>query len=146
MCARQAQRQIARLAAGIDEEADAQRFRQRGAEAFRVLRDVGVQIPRVGVEHRHLFLPGPHHARMAVPHMGHVVNRVEVFASVRVIQVLALAADDVQGAAVGEAQIRAEVLLPDGGDLRVGRPGREAACRAKRVERPPGRNPVQRVE
>ncbi len=108
VCARQAQRQLVRLAAGAHEIADAERIRQRRDEALREPRQAVVQIPGVGVEQQHLFDAGPHDARMAVPDVRHVVVRVEIAPSRMVVEVLHPAADGLDGLSICHRQVGAD--------------------------------------
>ena len=87
--ARHPQRQLVRLARGVDEVAHLERRRQRRrASVRRTSASPSLQVTRVGVEHGHLRLRGAHHARMAVPDVRHVVVRVEVAASRVVVEIL----------------------------------------------------------
>jgi hypothetical protein len=112
--ARQPQRQLVRLAGGVDEEAHAQRRRQQRAEAFGIAHDVVVQIAGVGVEQGQLRLCCPHHARVAVAHMRHVVVHIEKRAAAVIIQVLLPAAHDLERPAVRDAQVAADARLACG--------------------------------
>src|SRR6266567_1616811 len=65
--------------------------------AARPIEIVGTNIDEdVGVEYRHLFLCCLDHARMAMTNVSNVVNRVQVGASVLVVQVLHPAAYNVE--------------------------------------------------
>ena len=99
--AREPEREIVRLAAGVDEEDDAQRVGQRRGQAAGVADDRVVQVARVRVELRHLLGGRAHHARVGVPDVADVVDHVEVGPPVLGVQVRALAADDLQRAGVG---------------------------------------------
>src|SRR6266567_2505482 len=96
VCTRKPQRQFICLAAGAHKETHAQRCWQKRAQALGVAHKVLVQVTRVGVEYRHLFLCCLDHARMAMTNVSNVVNRVQVGASVLVVQVLHPAAYNVE--------------------------------------------------
>ena len=110
--AREPQREVVRLAARVDEEDDAQRVRERGGEPPRVADEQVVQVPRVGVQPRHLRRGGGDHARMRVPDVADVVDEVEVGPPVLVVEVGAGAADDLQRLPVGQAEHRRDRGAP----------------------------------
>ncbi len=109
----QAQRELVRLAARADEVADAQRLRQGRAQALGVARQRVVQVAGVGVEDRHLALAGAHDARVGVADMRHVVDAVEIGPPVHIEELLAVAADDLERAAIRDTQVWAEPLPPN---------------------------------
>ena len=93
---RHAQRDLVRLgAAAAQDDALDLRAVQRG-EAFAELDDGLVQVTAVDVQRRLLACHRLDHARVGVTDAGDVVVHVDVAAAVGVIQVAALAADDVQ--------------------------------------------------
>ena len=123
--AREPQRELVRLAARVDEVADAERLRQQPRQPPRVAHGQVVQVAGVGVEERELLLHRAHHARVAVAHERHVVVDVEVGAPRVVVEVLAEAAHDLERPRVGEPQARSE-QAPARGERLVGarvRPG-----------------------
>src|SRR4029077_15257632 len=79
--AREAQRQLVRLAAGVDEVADPQRLRRGPPQPFREAGQMLVEIARVRVQGAQL--PGRRldHARVTVADVGNVVVRVDVAAA-----------------------------------------------------------------
>ncbi len=93
---RHAQRDFVRLgAAAAQDDALDLRAVQRG-EAFAELDNGFVQVAAVDVQRRLLACHRLDHARVGVTDTGDVVVHVDVAAAVGVIQVAALAADDVQ--------------------------------------------------
>src|SRR6266478_5289466 len=104
-------RQFIGLAAGIYEEADAQRFREQSRQAFGIAIDVVVQIASVGIEQRKLFLRGFDDARMTVPDKRNVVVHVEIRAARVVIEMLHPAPLDLQWTLVRDAQVFAKIGL-----------------------------------
>ena len=110
MRAGQAQREFVGFAAGIHDEADAQRLRHAAGEPLRVAHYVVVQIARVGVEQRRAAL-----ARHALPWMAmadqrHIVVDVEVRAPGVVVQILHPSANDLQRLAIRNAEIARRAL------------------------------------
>ena len=132
----EAQREVVRLAAGVDEEHGAERRRDERREPIREPRQALVEEARVRVEQPERAGGGRGHARMAVAEHGHVVDHVEVGAAVGVVEVLAPAADQLRRARrrtpAGRARRRA-------GAARAGPRGRAAARRRRR--RAGGRGP-----
>ena len=63
-----------------------------------------MEVARVRVERRDLLLRGGDDPRMAVAHVADVVHTVEEAPAVGVEEVLAGAAHDLEGRAVGDAQ------------------------------------------
>ena len=110
----QAQGQLVGLAAGVHEEADAQGLGQEVRQPLGVAVDVVVEVARVGVEQRDLALHRADHARVAVPHEGHVVVDVEEGAAGLVVEEGPEAAHDLEGPAVREAQAGAQPLAAGG--------------------------------
>ena len=91
------QGKVVGLGAATDEEADVERFRKGRGELQHVLGEIVVKVAGVGVELGHLPLGRLHHSRVAMAHMADVVDQVEVAAPAVVVQVLAAAADDLDG-------------------------------------------------
>ncbi len=56
-----------------------------------------MQVAGVGVEHRHLPLPGAHYPGVLVPNMCNVVDRIQVPSAGTVVKVSAVTPDDLQG-------------------------------------------------
>ena len=112
MRAREPQRQLVGLAAGVDEVADGQRLRQRRAQPLREVPDRVVQVSRVGVQRAHLIHRGLHDPWMRVPDMRNVVVGVKVLRAAVVEQVLHPAAGELHRVGVRETEIRAEPPLP----------------------------------
>ena len=100
---------LIRFASGVDEPAHAERRIQRRAQPLGVLVHQVVQVPGVGVEHRHLLKRGAHDLRMRVSHVRHVVDGVEVTAAVIVEEILHPSALDLERLVVREADVAAEV-------------------------------------
>ncbi len=113
----EAQGQVVRFGSRVDEEANLERLRQERAEPPRVSHEVLVKVARVRVEAGDLLPRGPHHARVAVAHVGHVVHRVEIGAPLFIVEVLPEAAHDRERLAVREAQRRTDVALAERHDL-----------------------------
>ena len=101
-------RQFIGLAAGIYEEADAQRFREQSRQALSVAIHVIVQIASVGIEQRKLLLRGFDDARMTVPDKRHVVVHVEIGAACVVIEMLHPTAHNFEWMPVRDAQVFAK--------------------------------------
>ena len=55
-----------------------------------------MQEAAIGVEHGHLLLPGGHHPRVAVAHVGHVVDAVQQLVAALVVHVLSLGPHDLE--------------------------------------------------
>ena len=107
--ARQAQRELVRLARRVHEVAHVERraaSSPSSRSAYRV--EQVVQIARVRVQHAHLRRAGLHDARMTVADVRHVVVRVDVASALVVVQVLLPAAHDLHRIAVRDAQIAAD--------------------------------------
>ena len=129
-CARRGRRpsdpqgQLVGLGAAADEVEDVEVVRELRSQALRVPVEPLVQVARVGVEQPHLALARGDHPRVAVPHMRHVVDRVQERPSLGVEEGRPLAADDLQrsrlvvdghGPAEGRAALdvkRVRVCLP----------------------------------
>ena len=92
----QPQRELVGLAARADEEADRERLGQRRREPLRVAHDRGVEVARVGVQDRHLPLPGRDDARVRVADVGDVVDHVEERPARLVVEEGARAAHDLE--------------------------------------------------
>ena len=114
----QPQRELVGLAAGVHEEADVEPVREGRDDALGVRQDGVVQVAGVGVEHRHLPRAGGDHARVRVPHVGHVVDRVQVGPALVVVQPRPDAAHDPQRVLVGQAQARGQPAPPVGQGVR----------------------------
>ena len=82
--------------------------RQQRGQPLRVPQDQLVEVARVRVEDAHLGDAGLDDPRMGVAHVGDVVDAVEVGAAVGVVEVRALAADDVERRPVADRQRRPE--------------------------------------
>jgi hypothetical protein len=104
----EAQCEVVRLAAGVDEEAHRQRLGQRGGEALGIAEHLVVEVAGVGVEHRHLPGSGRDDMRVRMADVRDVVDRVEVGATLVVVQVRADPAHDPQRVAVRDRQVGAE--------------------------------------
>ena len=76
--ARHANRQFIRFASRIDEMADLQRFRQKFRETFRIAKNIFVQIARIRIEKRQLFLRRLNNVRVTVSNQWHVVVNVQI--------------------------------------------------------------------
>ena len=111
MRTRQAQRQFIRLAPGIDEVADAQRRRQQLRQPRGIACGVVVQVARIGVQQRQLFLRGARHARVTVPHQRHIVVYVQIRPAGFVIKVLLPATHDFQRLIVRDVEIFPQQLV-----------------------------------
>ena len=68
------------------------------------------QIARIGIEQRHLVGGGLDHPRMAVAHVRHIVDAIEIRAAAGIVEILPPAADDVQRLAIRDAERRPEML------------------------------------
>src|ERR1700675_908385 len=108
VCSGQPQRQLVRLAAGVDKKTDAQRIRQKTREALSVAVHVVVEIARIGVEERELLLHGLDHARMTMTNERDVVVNVEKGAARVVVKVLHPSADNFEWVLIRNAEILAE--------------------------------------
>ena len=104
------QRQLVGFAARVDHEADGEWLRQGRGQAGRVVGQLRVEVAGVGVEQRHLTLPGRHHVWMAVADVADVVDEVEIRPAAVVVEVLPGAADDLERLVVGEAERRADAV------------------------------------
>ena len=111
MCPRQAQGQIIRFGARVGQEHDRQRFGQGGRQTQRILDDVVMQITGVGIELRHLRLPGRDHARMAMPDMANVVDHVQIGLAVLVVQPDTFTSNDLERLVVRHAEGRVQQLF-----------------------------------
>ena len=109
--------QLVGLAPGAHEEAHFQRIGHRAREPPGVLDDIVVQVAGVGVEGRDLPLRRLDNARVAVPHVAHVVHAIEVGPTVIVEQELAFSSHDLERLPVRHAQGAAEVATPQFEDL-----------------------------
>ena len=98
------QGQFIRLAARTHKETHAQWLWQGSAEALGVTHEVLVQVARVGVEHRHLLLSRFDHAWMAVTNVTDIVDRIEVGATILVVEVLHPTPDKLEWLLVGDAE------------------------------------------
>ena len=105
---RQPQGELVRLAAAVDEEADLEVVRQQRGQPLRVAQDQLVEVARVRVEDAHLGGAGLDDPRMGVADVGDVVHAVEVGPAVGVVEVRALAADDVERRPVADRERRPE--------------------------------------
>ena len=123
VCSGQAQRQVVRLATGVDEEDHAERVGEQGNEAAGVFDDRRMQVSGVGVQDAGLFAQRRDDTGMAVPDMRHVVDKVEVAAPVVGDQLRPLPGDDPQrlgvaqrerGGQVGTAVVHDPVAVPLG--------------------------------
>ena len=81
-------------------------------QALGVAVDIVVEVARVGVEKRNLFLHGMHNARIAVADQRYVVVHVEKGAASVVVKILLPAADDLQRMLIRNAEIFPEQLAP----------------------------------
>ena len=115
--AREAQGEIVGLGAGADEKADAQRIGKGRTELQGVLGQEVVQVAGVGVELRHLPLTGGDHVRVAVADVADVVDQIEESPALFVVEVLTLAADDLERFGVGDAEVAAHMAVADREDL-----------------------------
>ena len=123
--AREAQRQVVGLAAGVDEEADGERRGHGGRELGRELRDVGVEVARVGVERPDLRRHRRGDLRVRVSDMADVVAGVQVPRARLVKEVLPLAPHDEE---------RVRVLVRYGERLReVAFPPAPASCELRQA-------------
>ena len=123
----QAEGQLVGLAGRVEDVADAERRRHEGREPFRVADEVVVEIAGVRVQEGHLVLNRADDAGMAVADEGDVVVGVEIGPPGLVVEILHPAADDLQGFAVGDAEIAAEEPPARGQGLRFFRfPGGKA--------------------
>ena len=71
-----------------------------------------MQIARIGIEQRELFLRGARHARVAVPHQRHIVVYIEIRAPRIVVEILHPATHDFQRPLVGNAEIVPQQRAP----------------------------------
>ena len=101
--------QLVGLAARAHEVAHIERTRHQVGETSSVLDDVVVQVARVRVEETDLPAGRFDHTGVTVSHVTDVVHAIEVGLSVLVEQELALAAHDVQGSPVRDAERGAEM-------------------------------------
>ena len=101
----QAEGQFIGLTAGADKKTDAQRVWKSTQQSLSIFNYVVVQVTRVGVEHRHLTLPGSHHVRMTVAHMAYIVDAIHIYLAVITEQVLSLALYNLQGIVIGNGQV-----------------------------------------
>src|SRR6185436_2344644 len=108
----QAERQLVRLAPGVDEVADFEMVRQERGQPVGIAQHELVEIAGVRVQLPHLGGPGLDDPRVRVADVRDVVDAVEVGATVRVVQVRALAPDDVKGRPVAQRQRWPEETLP----------------------------------
>ena len=128
--ARQLQRQVARLRTRVDEEHAVELGRQQLHQPLGVVGHRVVQKPRVGVQQPELARGGRRDPRMRMADDGDVVDHVQVRAAVRVVQVLATAADDLHRPRVVQL-LRARRPPTRGGRHRRRRPA--AAARRRRA-------------
>ena len=110
----EAQGEFVGFAAGVDEIADAQGFRQKLREALGITVHVVVEVARVGVEQGDLLLHGANDARMAVADERHVVVNVEIGAAGVVVEELLPTADNFERMLIGDAEIFSEQLAACG--------------------------------
>ena len=107
--ARHAERQVVCFAPRAHQVAHAEGIGQRAGESLRVFDQVIVQVARVRIEETDLFARGFDHRWMAVTHVTHVVDGIEVLPIFVVVQVLHRSPDDLERLMVGEAQRRTDV-------------------------------------
>ncbi len=79
-----------------------------------------MQVASIGIQPRHLGLAGLDHLRMAVAHMRHIIDRVQVSPPGLVIEVLHVAPDNLERFFVREAERFAEMLAPGFDNFRLG--------------------------
>ena len=100
----QTQRQFVRFAAAVNQVHHAQRFRQGRCQPLGVLNQVFMKITSIRIENRHLFCGGAYYQRMAVSHMRHVINAIQIVSTASIIKILTRATDDMQRRLVGNAE------------------------------------------
>ena len=106
-----AQGQFVGFAAGADQEHDLERSGEIGEQVVGQRDDLAMQIPGIGVQDPALAVDRPGDAPVAVPHVPHVVDGVEVAAARVVVQVGAHSPHHVNRVGVGQTQRRTEKRL-----------------------------------
>src|SRR5215213_5298112 len=81
-------REFVRLAAGVHEETDTQRLRQRRREFLCIFKNQLTEVPRVRIQPLHLPLPGSNDLRMTMTDVRDVVERIEIPPPFIVIEIL----------------------------------------------------------
>ena len=101
-------RDVVRLRPRTGEDGGGERVAECGRQTLHIVEDALVRIARVGVERRSLIGDGLHHARVAVPDMGHVVVAVEIAPPGGVPEPDALSPHDMDGVVVEGGHVGAE--------------------------------------
>ena len=103
-----AERDVVRLRPGTGEDRGGERVVEGGGQPLHIVEDAFVRIAGVGVERGRLIGDGLHHARVAVPDMGHVVVAVEIAPPGGVPEPDALSPHDMDGVVVEGGHVGAE--------------------------------------
>jgi hypothetical protein len=108
---RKAQRKFVCFASRANEETYTQRIRERGAQTFAKKRNVLMKVSGVGIQYCDLVLGGFHYPRVTVTYVSDIIDRIEIGATVGIVEVLFRTLHYVQRLTISDAQRRTQMFV-----------------------------------